>query len=65
MESILTWLSTWTTDEVLTTWAKDHFILCSFLLAAAWTIAGRTKTTIDNEFLGRLKKRFSVGKSDD
>ena len=65
MESILTWLSTWTTDQVITTFVKSHAIVTGVLIVAVRTIAGRTKTTIDNEFLGRIRKRFGMDKSND
>jgi len=64
MESILTWLSTWTTDQALTTWVKAHAIVTGVLIVAVRTIAGRTKTSIDDEFLGRLKRRFSRPSND-
>jgi len=65
MESILTWLSVWTTDQVITTFVKSHAIVTGVLIVAVRTIAGRTKTTIDNEFLGRIRKRFGMDKSND
>ena len=64
MENFLTWLSYWTTDSVITAWAKAHVLFTGVLIVLARTIADRTKTTIDNEFLGRLKKRFSPPSSE-
>ena len=43
MEDLLTWLSYWTTDSVITGWAKAHVIFTGVLIVAARTIANRTK----------------------
>ena len=59
---ILNWFWSLQTDVLITTWVKSNAIISAVLVVAVRTVANRTKTTIDNEFLGRLKERFSVGK---
>ena len=59
---IWAWFWSWSTDAVITTWVKANAIITGVLVVAVRTFANRTKTTIDNEFLDRIKKRFGMDK---
>ena len=59
---IWAWFWGWSTDSVITTWVKANAIITGVLVVAVRTFANRTKTTIDNEFLDRIKKRFGMDK---
>jgi len=56
------WFCSWQSDAVITTWVKANAILSAVIVVGIRTVAGMTKTTIDNEFLEKLKERFGVGK---
>ena len=62
MESLLTFLSTWTTDAVITGWIKSHAVVSALAAVAIRTIINRTKTTLDNEIVDRIKQRFGMDK---
>ena len=56
------WLCSWQSDAIITTWVKANAILSAVIVVGVRTVAGMTKTTLDNEFLEKLKERFGVGK---
>ena len=63
MEAFLNWIVSMQSDAVITTWVKANAIISAFIVVAVRTIANRTKTTRDNEFLGRLRDRFGLDKN--
>jgi len=62
LNSFWSWLCSWQSDQIITTWVKANAILSAVIVVFVRTIANRTNTTLDNEFLGRLKERFGMDK---
>jgi len=62
LNQLWTWFWSWSTDTLITTWVKANAILSAVIVVGVRTIANRTKNTLDNEFLGRLKERFGMDK---
>ena len=63
LQAFWAWFCSWSTDATITTWVKANAIITGVMVVAVRTIANRTKTTIDNEFLGRLRDRFGLDKN--
>ena len=62
INSLWLWFWQWETDVLISTWVKANDFITAFIVVGIRTIVNRTKTTIDNEFFGRLKDRFGMDK---
>ena len=62
LNSFFSWIFSWQSDQIITTWVKANAIISAVIAIGIRTIANRTSTTLDNEFLGRLKERFGMDK---